>query len=233
MFRIGINVGDVLVENDDLLGDGVNIAARLEALADPGGVCISDAVQKQLAGKTDFACEDPGERTLRTSHSRFASGAGSRDHHRLPQVRPYRCPTGAVHCNLPFEQSQRLARGDILQRRHHRGQADGRFPPSRSLCAKDEGRVAGNDEERPEARHTAHDLLLVRPTTRVTSVTRSSGSMRTVNRPGLQTLLAFVQARSSRCSEPLPAATAAAPDFFNFFRVLIQIKAGFEPATDD
>ncbi len=65
VFRIGINVGDVVVEDDDLLGDGVNIAARLEALADPGGVCISDAAQKQLAGKTDFAFEDTGERALK------------------------------------------------------------------------------------------------------------------------------------------------------------------------
>ena len=65
MFRIGINVGDVVVEDGDLLGDGVNIAARLEALAEPGGICIADAVQKQLAGKTDFAFEDTGERTLK------------------------------------------------------------------------------------------------------------------------------------------------------------------------
>ena len=65
VFRIGINVGDVVVEGGDLLGDGVNIAARLEALAEPGGICIADAVQKQLAGKTDFAFEDTGERTLK------------------------------------------------------------------------------------------------------------------------------------------------------------------------
>ncbi|MER9626490.1 adenylate/guanylate cyclase domain-containing protein [Mesorhizobium sp. M0296] len=65
VFRIGINVGDVVVEDGDLLGDGVNIAARLEALAEPGGICIADAVQKQLAGKTDFAFEDTGERKLK------------------------------------------------------------------------------------------------------------------------------------------------------------------------
>jgi adenylate cyclase len=65
VLRIGINVGDVVVEGDDLLGDGVNIAARLEALAAPGGICIADAVQKQLAGKTDFAFEDIGEQTLK------------------------------------------------------------------------------------------------------------------------------------------------------------------------
>ena len=58
VFRIGINVGDVVVEGGDLLGDGVNVASRLEALAEPGGICVSDAVQKQLAGKTDFAFED-------------------------------------------------------------------------------------------------------------------------------------------------------------------------------
>jgi TolB-like protein/class 3 adenylate cyclase len=65
VYRIGINVGDVVVEDGDLFGDGVNIAARLEALAEPGGICIADAVQKQLAGKTDFAFEDTGERTLK------------------------------------------------------------------------------------------------------------------------------------------------------------------------
>lgn len=65
VFRIGINVGDVVVEDGDLLGDGVNIAARLEALAEPGGICIADAAQKQLAGKTDFAFEDTGERKLK------------------------------------------------------------------------------------------------------------------------------------------------------------------------
>ncbi|CDX27550.1 putative adenylate cyclase 3 [Mesorhizobium sp. ORS 3324] len=65
VFRIGINVGDVVVEDGDLLGDGVNIAARLEALAEPGSICISDAAQKQLVGKTDLAFEDTGERTLK------------------------------------------------------------------------------------------------------------------------------------------------------------------------
>ena len=65
VFRIGINVGDVVVEDGDLLGDGVNIAARLEALAVPGGISISEAVQKQLAGKSDFTFEDTGEHTLK------------------------------------------------------------------------------------------------------------------------------------------------------------------------
>jgi adenylate cyclase len=65
LFRIGINVGDVVVDDSDLLGDGVNIASRLEALAKPGGICISDAAQKHLAGKIDFAFEDTGERTLK------------------------------------------------------------------------------------------------------------------------------------------------------------------------
>ena len=59
VLRIGINVGDVVVEGDDLLGDGVNVAARLEALAEPGGICIADTVHKQLAGKTSFPSRMP------------------------------------------------------------------------------------------------------------------------------------------------------------------------------
>ena len=65
VYRIGISLGDVVVEGDDLLGDGINIAARLEALADPGGICISDTVWKQLAGKSSVAFEDIGERKLK------------------------------------------------------------------------------------------------------------------------------------------------------------------------
>jgi adenylate cyclase len=92
VFRIGINVGDVVVEDGDLLGDGVNIAARLEALAEPGGISIADSVQKQLAGKTYFAFEDTGERTLKNIASRCASGTGPRSRPRLPQARRYPCP---------------------------------------------------------------------------------------------------------------------------------------------
>jgi adenylate cyclase len=64
-FRIGINVGDVVVENDDIFGDGVNVAARLEALADPGGICVSGRVQEDAAGRLDLTFDDLGEQTLK------------------------------------------------------------------------------------------------------------------------------------------------------------------------
>jgi adenylate cyclase len=64
-FRIGINVGDVVVEDDDLFGDGVNVAARLEGLAEPSGICVSARVQEDAAGRLDLAFEDMGEQTLK------------------------------------------------------------------------------------------------------------------------------------------------------------------------
>jgi len=60
-FRIGVNLGDVIVEHDDIHGDGVNVAARLEALADPGGVCISRAARDQIRDRLPFGLEDWGE----------------------------------------------------------------------------------------------------------------------------------------------------------------------------
>jgi adenylate cyclase len=51
LFRVGINLGAVLVQGDDILGDGVNVAARLEAIAEPGGICISAATHDQVRGK--------------------------------------------------------------------------------------------------------------------------------------------------------------------------------------
>src|SRR5215472_31733 len=57
-WRMGINVGDIVVENGDIFGDGVNIAARLEALAAPGEICVSVRVQEDATGKIDLAFED-------------------------------------------------------------------------------------------------------------------------------------------------------------------------------
>jgi adenylate cyclase len=64
-FRIGINVGDVVVEDGDIFGDGVNVAARLEGLAEPGGICVSARVQEDAAGKLDLTFEDLGEQQLK------------------------------------------------------------------------------------------------------------------------------------------------------------------------
>ena len=64
-FRIGINVGDVVVEEGDIFGDGVNIAARLEGLAHPGGICVSARVQEDAAGKLDLTFDDLGEQPLK------------------------------------------------------------------------------------------------------------------------------------------------------------------------
>ena len=64
-FRIGINVGDVLVDGDDLLGDGINVAARLEGIAKPGGVCISGSTFEQVKNKLSIGFEDLGRQQLK------------------------------------------------------------------------------------------------------------------------------------------------------------------------
>src|SRR5215831_8229114 len=64
-WRIGIHLGDVLVEGDDILGDGVNIAARLEGIAEPGGLCISEDAYRQVRGKVAAAFADIGEQALK------------------------------------------------------------------------------------------------------------------------------------------------------------------------
>mgnify|MGYP000029405889 CR=1 FL=1 len=64
-FRIGVNVGDVIQKGPDLLGDGINIAARLEALAEPGGICISGEVRDQIDGKLNLSCVSMGKQQLK------------------------------------------------------------------------------------------------------------------------------------------------------------------------
>jgi adenylate cyclase len=82
-YRIGINVGEIVIADDgDIFGDGVNIAARLEALAEPGGICVSSRVQEDVAGRLDLVFEDAGEHSLkniarpvRLYRARFGDGA--------------------------------------------------------------------------------------------------------------------------------------------------------------
>src|SRR6516162_5648665 len=64
-WRIGVHLGDVLIEGDDILGDGVNIAARLEGAAEPGGICISDDAFRQVRGKVEAEFADLGEQSLK------------------------------------------------------------------------------------------------------------------------------------------------------------------------
>jgi class 3 adenylate cyclase len=103
-FRIGINVGDIVVEDGDIFGDGVNVAARLEGLAEPGGICVSARVQEDAAGRLDLAFEDMGEQALKNIARpvrayRVATAAGSA-FARAPPVLPL--PDKPSIAVLPF-----------------------------------------------------------------------------------------------------------------------------------
>jgi len=64
-FRIGVNLGDVIADGDDIYGDGVNIAARLEGLAEPGGICVSGTVRDHIGDRLPYAFEDMGEQKVK------------------------------------------------------------------------------------------------------------------------------------------------------------------------
>ena len=95
-FRVGINLGDVIIEGDDIYGDGVNVAARLEGLAPAGGVCISDVVHQMVRGRLDLAFEDLGEQQVKNiaqpvrvwRWSAAPTGAARRARQARPQLRP-------------------------------------------------------------------------------------------------------------------------------------------------
>jgi len=103
-FRIGINMGDIVVEDGDIFGDGVNVAARLETLASPGGICVSARVQEDAAGKLDLSFEDLGEQALKNiarpvKAYRIAPGAVSATAQETPALALPDKPSIAV---LPF-----------------------------------------------------------------------------------------------------------------------------------
>ncbi len=99
VLRIGINIGDVIVEGDDIYGDGVNLAARLEGLAEPGGTCLRRAVRNQVRDKLDLDFEDLGEIEV-SVHQGYRRGAGCALPARrqsLAQQRPNQGDTSGSH----------------------------------------------------------------------------------------------------------------------------------------
>ena len=84
-FRVGVNLGDVVVDGDDIHGDGVNVAARLEGISEPGGICISGKVYEEVRDRIEVTLEDLGEREVKNINRPVRSGAGHRHPRRLPQ----------------------------------------------------------------------------------------------------------------------------------------------------
>ena len=126
-FRIGINLGDVIIEEGDIFGDGVNLAARLQTLAEPGGICVSLAVREQLGDRLDIGFEDLGEQTVKNISRPVrvfkvllerGDEAAAGDSARALRARGGR----EAHDRRPaLRQHERRSRAGILRRRAHRG----------------------------------------------------------------------------------------------------------------
>jgi class 3 adenylate cyclase len=111
LLRIGINLGDILIEGDDILGDGVNIAARLEGIAEPGGTCISSSAYDQVQGKVSVEFTDLGEQTLKNISRpvrAYAVGLTANAHQTSPP--PSSAPRLSIVV-LPFASRARVLRG--------------------------------------------------------------------------------------------------------------------------
>lgn len=102
VFRIGINVGDIIIDGDDIFGDGVNIAARLETLCEPGGVCISRAANDQIRDKLSLAFADLGEQSVKNiARAVGVFGLAAKDIEVLPEPDIAAPPSVAVPASSP------------------------------------------------------------------------------------------------------------------------------------
>jgi class 3 adenylate cyclase len=137
-FRIGVNLGDVIAEEHDIFGDGVNVAARLEALAEPGGICVSRVVRDQVRDKLDFAFEDRGEQSVKNIarpvrvYARGTLKPSSICRQRWCR-RPRQYPRPPLHhvcrSGAALQEPQRRPRAAIFRGRDHRGSNNGSLPP--------------------------------------------------------------------------------------------------------
>lgn len=96
-FRIGIHVGDIIIDDDDIFGDGVNIAARLEGIAEPGGVCLSDDAHRQIRGKVDVLFDDIGEQNLKNIAEPMRAWRARHSGDGVPESQPDPSPMRRPH----------------------------------------------------------------------------------------------------------------------------------------
>ena len=129
LFRIGINVGDIIVDGDDIYGDGVNVAARIQALADPGGIYISRGAAEQVRDKVPIKIETRGEQTVKNiarpievfcivAEERDAIAVAVRESETRIQNTDGR--RQAIDRRAALQQYERRSGTGILRRRHHR-----------------------------------------------------------------------------------------------------------------
>ena len=125
-FRIGIHVGDIIIDDNDIFGDGVNIAARLEGIAEPGGICISDDAYRQIRGKVEIACDDLGPQTLKNIAEPMRAWRIELSGQALQGATRFACEPSsgarasrqALHRRAAVPEHERRSRAGILRRRH-------------------------------------------------------------------------------------------------------------------
>ena len=122
--RVGVNIGDVIVEPHDIFGDGVNVAARLESIAEPGGICVSASAYDQVRGKVGVEFADLGDQNLKNiaravrAYAMLPNRPSPATHlSRIDAIPPYR---PSVHCCAPLREPQWRCRTRLLRRRCHR-----------------------------------------------------------------------------------------------------------------
>jgi class 3 adenylate cyclase len=101
-FRVGVNLGDVIAEEADIFGDGVNVAARLEALAEPGGVCVSRVVRDQVRDKLDYTFDDLGEQQVKNIARRVRV-------YRVRDIAAAKSPSAPASPVLPLHEKPSIA----------------------------------------------------------------------------------------------------------------------------
>ncbi len=120
-FRIGVHLGEVIVDGDDIYGDGVNVAARLESLAEPGGICISEAVRSDVGTKLPFSYPSMGEREVKNISEPVrayrVAAAGAETDAPPPCPYPGMVPFGAAQARHFYGRDEEVARMVQLLRR--------------------------------------------------------------------------------------------------------------------